>query len=80
VRLYPGYWNAADDADLTERVIREAASALPIYVITFIMFAWMYIMFVTGGYPSASSAHEFSFVFIRAHIRTSFLSIFTRFM
>mmetsp|Transcript_12546 Transcript_12546/g.34109 ORF Transcript_12546/g.34109 Transcript_12546/m.34109 type:complete len:704 (+) Transcript_12546:149-2260(+) len=68
------------DADLTEQGIRGAASALPLYVITFIMFAWMYIMFVTGGYPSASSAHEFSFVFIRTHIRTSFLSIFTRFI
>ena len=76
----PGYWNAADDADLTERVIREAASSLPIYVVNFVIFALMYLMFVTGSYPSASSDQEISVMFLRARIRISFMSIFARFM
>jgi hypothetical protein len=68
------------DADLTESVIREAGSNVPIYMIAFITFGSIYAMIVFGACPSASSEHQLSFTFFNSHVKISFISMFARFM
>jgi hypothetical protein len=77
--LYP---NAAGDADLTERVILEAATPVGVlfYVVDFMFLAVMSTTFVLGGYPSASPDHEISFMIFRTHTKINSMSIFARFM
>mmetsp|Transcript_12551 Transcript_12551/g.34132 ORF Transcript_12551/g.34132 Transcript_12551/m.34132 type:complete len:629 (+) Transcript_12551:194-2080(+) len=68
------------DADLTESVIREAGSNVPIYMIAFITFGSIYAMIVFGACPSASSQHQLSFTFFNSHVKISFISMWARFM
>ena len=70
----------ADDADLTQRVILEGASRVPINVVFLVLFALLYLMFIFGGYPSTSPEYGFSFTFLHNHMKISFMSIFARFM
>ena len=70
----------AGDADLSERVILEAASMMPLYLINFVLLGVSYLMFIFGAYPSASPERGFSFMFLRAHTTMNFMSIFARFM
>ena len=53
---------------------------VPIYVIALAYFVAYYSMFVFRGFPSASSEHTFSIMFINSSTTTTSTAIFARFM
>ena len=65
---------------MTERVILDGGSLVPLYAVNFILFSVLYLMFVFGGFPFTSPTKELSFTFLHADVKISFMSMFARFM